>query len=478
MASTRQNCRVPFYAEKDFIYEGLHMQDRATLMTEGSVWRHIVHFALPVFWGNLFQQLYNVVDSLVVGNFLGSDALAAVGSSGSLIFLLVGLFGGIFTGASVVISRYYGARDEKNMRVAVHTTVAFGLTAGIVITIVGTLLTPQMLVWMGTPASVLPNSIAYFRTYFSGVVFIVLYNTAAGIFQAVGDSRHPLYYLITSSVVNVALDLLFVAGLGMGVEGAALATVISQAVSATLGFWRLTHSTGPYRVWPRKVRFSAPMLRQVLTLGIPSGIQNSIIAIANVVVQSSINMYGAMAVAGCGAYSKIEGFAFLPINAFALALATFVGQNLGAHEHTRARRGARFGIIACLLLAEGVGVVINLAAPLLIGLFNADPNVVAYGTLQARTVTLFYFLLAYSHSIAGIMRGAGRAVVPMLVMLVCWCVIRVSYITLIARGSGNIQMIFWAYPLTWTLSSVAFLVYYLKGDWTHYLEKKAALHAD
>lgn len=448
--------------------------ERSSLMTDGSVWRHLLRFALPIFWGNLFQQLYNVVDSLVVGNYLGSDALAAVGSSGSLIFLLVGLFSGIFTGASVVISRYFGARDETGMRVAIHTTVAFGLAAGVIITIAGTIFTPHMLIWMGTPETVLPNSILYFRTYFSGVVFVVLYNTAAGIFQAVGDSRHPLYFLIVSSVTNVLLDLLFVAVLGMGVEGAALATVISQATSACLGFWRLTHTTGSYRVWPKKVRFNWPMLKQVLTLGIPSGVQNAIIAIANVVVQSSINLYGAMAVAGCGAYSKIEGFGFLPINAFALALATFIGQNLGAKEYARARRGARYGILACVLLAELVGVAINLGAPWLISLFNGDPSVMAYGSLQARTVTLFYFLLAFSHSVAGVMRGAGRAIVPMVIMLVCWCVIRVSYITLIARGSGNIQLIFWAYPLTWSLSSIAFLIYYLRADWPHYLENKAA----
>ncbi len=450
------------------------MHERATLMTEGSVWRHIVRFAMPVFWGNLFQQLYNVVDSLVVGNFLGSDALAAVGSSGSLIFLLVGLFSGIFTGASVVISRYFGAHDEGNMRVAIHTTVAFGLAAGVVLSVAGVFLTPAILRWMGTPESVLPNSIVYFRIYFSGVIFVVLYNTATGIFQAVGDSRHPLYYLIVSSSLNVVLDLLFVAGLGMGVDGAALATVLSQAASAVLGLRRLMNTTGAYRVWPRKVRFNLPMLRQVLTMGIPSGIQNSIIAIANVVVQSSINLYGAMAVAGCGAYSKIEGFGFLPISSFALALATFIGQNLGAKEYERARRGARFGVLASLLLSELIGGAIYLLAPALISLFNGDPQVVAYGALQARTVTLFYFLLAFSHCIAGVMRGAGRAVVPMVVMLVCWCVIRVAYITLVARDSGNIQMIFWAYPMTWTLSSIAFLIYYLKADWPHYLDQKPA----
>ncbi len=450
------------------------MQSHETLMTTGPAWRHIVRFAAPLLWGNLFQQLYNVVDSLVVGNFIGQDALAAVSSSGSLIFLMVGFFNGIFAGASVVVARFFGAGDEEGVRSAVHTTVAFGVAAGLLVTALGVLLTPTLLVWMGTPQSVMPNSVAYFRTYFSGVVFMVLYNTAAGIFQAVGDSRHPLYYLIASSLTNVALDLLFVAVFHMGVEGAALATVLSQALSVCLGFYRLIHTQGVYRVRPRQVRIQGPMLRRVLAMGIPSGVQNAIISLANVVVQSSINLYGAMAMAGCGAYAKIEGFAFLPINAFVLALAMFIGQNLGAGEHRRARRGAAFGIVTCMALAELIGVAFYLLAPRLIALFNADAQVVAFGTQQARTITLFYFLLALSHAVAGVMRGAGRPVVPMLVMLVCWCLVRVSYILLAARPSGEIQMIFWAYPLTWGLSSLAFLIYYFRADWPHYLEKKSA----
>ena len=449
------------------------MKSHSTLMTEGSVWRHIVRFAIPLFWGNLFQQMYNLVDSLIVGNFLGSDALAAVSSSGSIIFLLVGLFNGIFTGASVVIARHFGARDEKSMSVAVHTTVAFGLTAGLLLTVIGSLLVPQLLRWMGTPESVLPNSISYFRTYFYGVIFIVLYNTANGIFQAVGDSRHPLYYLIISSIVNIVLDLLFVGPFRMGVEGAALATVISQGVSAALGFHRLMHVAEPYRVYPQKVRFHLPTLRQLLSMGLPAGLQNSIISIANVVVQSSINLFGAMAMAGCGAYSRIEGFAFLPVNCFGLALATFIGQNLGAKEYARARRGARFGVMSSMLVSEFIGAMIYLFSPFLIALFNADPQVVHYGVLQARTGSLFFCLCACSHGFAAVLRGAGRSIVPMLVMLVCWCLIRVSYILLIARTSGNIQMVFWAYPITWSLSAVSLLVYYLKADWEHYLEKRS-----
>ena len=450
------------------------MNERSTLMTEGSVGKHILRFAIPIFWGNLFQQLYNVVDSLVVGNLLGSDALAAVGSSGSIIFLLVGLFNGIFTGASVVISRYYGARAEENMRLAVHTSVGFGLLAGLIITVVGMGLSPHLLRWMDTPETVLPNSLKYFRTYFAGAIFMVLYNTAAGIFQALGDSRHPLYYLIVSSMTNVVLDILFIAAFGMGVEGAALATVISQALSTVLAFRKLIHSTGPTRVWPRKVCLHPRLLRELLVMGIPAGVQNSIISLANIVVQSSINLYGAAAMAGCGAYTKIEGFAFLPVTSCSIAVSTFVGQNLGAREYARARRGSLMAIMAAMIMAECTGVLFNLFSPNLIALFSSDPAVVANGVLQARTTTLFYFLMAFSHSVAGTLRGAGRAIVPMLVMMICWCFIRVSYIMLIARASDNLRMIFWAYPLTWSLSSIAFLIYYLKADWPHYLDKKAA----
>ena len=417
--------------------------------------------------------MYNLVDSLIVGNFLGSDALAAVSSSGSIVFLLVGLFNGVFTGASVVIARYFGARDEKRMSIAVHTTVAFGLAAGAIITVIGSLLVPQLLQWMGTPESVMPNSIRYFRTYFYGVVFIVLYNTANGIFQAVGDSRHPLYYLIISSILNVVLDLLFVGPFKMGVEGAALATVISQAASAALGFRRLMHVAAPYRVYPKKVRFHLPTLRKLLSMGLPAGLQNSIISIANVFVQASINLFGAMAMAGCGAYSRIEGFAFLPVNCFGLALATFIGQNLGAKEYVRARQGARFGVVSSMVLSECMGVLIYVFSPFLIALFNSDPQVVYYGVLQARTGSLFYCLMACTHGFAAVLRGAGRSIVPMLVMMVCWCFIRVSYILLIARASGNIQMVFWAYPITWSLSTICLFVYYLRADWPHYLEKRS-----
>ena len=444
----------------------------ATLLTEGPIGRKILAFAFPLFLGNLFQQLYNTADSLIVGNFIGSDALAAVSSSGSLIFLLVGFFNGISVGAGVVIARFFGARYKDGVERSVHTTVAFGLAAGVLLTVIGMLFTPFILRLMGTPADVLPSSILYFRIYFCGSLAFVMYNICVGILQSVGDSKHPLYYLIFSSVVNVVLDLLFVAVLHLGVGSAALATVISQFLSAGLCFLRLTHIQEEYRIVIRRIRFDLPMLKQVIQNGLPTGLQNSIIAFANVVVQSNINAFGKMAVAGCGSYSKIEGFGFLPINCFTMALTTFISQNLGARQYDRAKKGARFGILCSISIAELVGILIYLFSPALIALFNDDPQVVAYGVTQARTVTLFYFLLAYSHCLAAIFRGAGRSAVPMTVMLVCWCIIRVTYITIIVKFVPVINVIFWAYPLTWSLSSIIFTIYFFKSDWMHTYEKR------
>ncbi|HIY60494.1 MAG TPA: MATE family efflux transporter [Candidatus Eisenbergiella pullistercoris] len=442
-------------------------------MTEGSIARRLTAFAIPLFLGNLFQQLYNTADSLIVGNFLGSEALAAVSSSGSLIFLMVGFFNGISIGAGVVIARYYGARQIDRVQKAIHTTVAFGLVAGVLLTVIGLVLAPLLLVWMGTPENVLPNSIVYFRIYFCGSIAFVLYNIFVGILQSVGDSTHPLIYLIISSVVNIVLDLLFVGGFHMGVGSAAFATILSQFVSAILCLIQLLRSPEEYRIDLKKIRFHGFYLKQIIQNGLPSGFQNSIISVANVVVQANINSFGALAMAGCGAYSKIEGFGFLPITCFAMSLTTFISQNLGAGQYERAKKGARFGILCSVIMAELVGLVINLAAPLLIAAFNNDPDMIAYGVAQARTVTLFYFLLSFSHCVAGILRGAGRATVPMLVMLVCWCVIRISYITVAVRFIPSIRVIFWAYPLTWCLSSILFLIYFLKADWLHGFDKQA-----
>lgn len=434
-------------------------------MTSGPIWKRMTFFAMPIFLGNLFQQLYNTVDSLIVGNFLGSSALAAVSSSGSLIFMLIGFLSGIAAGAGVIVARFFGAGDEKNLKRAVHTTVAFGLVAGVLMTAIGVALSPQILIWMDTPASVMTESVIYLQIYFAGSLGFVMYNIMVGILQAVGDSRHPLYYLIVSSVVNLVLDLLFITGFHTGVGGAALATVISQLVSAFLCLMQLMRTKESYGLQIRRIGFDKNILKQIIRIGLPSGVQNSIIAFANVIVQSDINAFGEMAMAGYGAYTKVEGFGFLPINSFTMALTTFVGQNLGARQEERTKKGAKFGVLITVLLAELIGVAVFILAPQLIAAFDPSPEIVRFGVEKARTAALFYCLLAFSHSIAAVLRGAGKTMVSMIIMMMCWCVIRVTFLSIMIPLTHSIQAVYWVYPLTWSLSSLAFFWYYKKVKW-------------
>lgn len=443
-------------------------------MTEGSISKKIILFALPVFIGQLLQQLYNVVDSIVVGNYLGKEALAAVSSSGSLIFLIVGFINGLFMGAGVIIGNRYGAKDYDAVHTAVHTAVAFGIICGIVLTIVGVFGSPVILRWMGTPEDVLPNSILYLSIFFLGGFANVMYNTCCGIFQAMGDSRHPLYYLVVSAVTNTILDILFVTKLNFGIAGAAYATIISQYLCAILAFIKLTRVNDVHKVTIKDIRLNKSFLIQELKLGIPTGIQNSVIAIANVIVQSNINTFGSVAMAGCGSYFKLEGFVFLPIMSTCAALTTFTSQNLGAGLTDRAKKGVRFGVTVSVLLAEVVGIILVIFAPTFLRLFSSEADVIDVGTLQIRTESLFYFLLAYTHCLAAVTRGAGRTSVPMFIMLGCWCVFRITYITLAVRFFPVIQTIFWAYPITWGLSSIIFTIYYFRVN----VFKKVALNAE
>lgn len=440
-------------------------------MLTGDIKKSILGFAFPIFLSQLFQQLYNSVDSLIVGNFLGKEALASVSSSGTLIFLLTSLFVGVAMGAGVVISRYYGAGNYKRVSDAIHTNIAFGLAAGIALTIFAMVATPSILRWMKTDPHVLPGSILYFRCYFSGAVAMVMYNIFNGIMNAVGDSRRPLYYLIFSSILNVILDLLFIGVFKFGIGSAAIATAIAQACSALLALFHLMRTKEVYHVSLRNVRFHKSLLKEIVCYGLPTGIQNSVIGFANVIVQSNINSFGTNAMASYGSYVKVEGFAFLPITCFSMALTTFIGQNLGARQYQRAKKGASFGIITSVLLAECLGIAIFTFAPQLIRMFSNDTQVIALGVKQARVEALFYFLLAFSHCIAGICRGAGKAVIPMAVMLAIWCVLRICYISIMMQWIHEIQYIYWAYPLTWSISSVIYLLYYKYSDWIHGFER-------
>ena len=443
-----------------------------TRMTEGSISKNIIFFAIPLFWGALFQQLYNASDALIVGNFLGNEALAAVSSSGSLIFLMVGFFNGIGIGAGAVTARFFGAKNYTALKKAIHTTIAFGLICGAVLTLVAEFLAPLILELIGTPEEVMVRSLEYFRFYFFGSIAFVMYNFLMGILQSLGDTRHPLIYLVISSGINIALDLLFIAVLGYGVWSAACATAIAQAISAILCFIKLTKLPEEFRVRVRDIKIDKTMLGLVVRNGVPAGLQNSLISVANVFVQANINAFGAMAVAGSGSYLKIEGFAFVPVICFSQALTTFIGQNLGAREYDRAKKGAKFGIICSMGMAEVIGIAVFLLAPFLIRMFGADEASVVIGVKQAHVQSLFFCLLACSHCMAAVQRGAGRSFVPMLVMFGVWCVFRVAYIYTMVGIFHRIEVVFSAYPVTWTISSLIFLIIFLKSDWLHGLEKQ------
>ena len=379
-------------------------------MTEGHPLKRILAFSAPLLLGNLFQQFYSMADSIIVGQYIGVNAFAAVGSTGSINFLILGFVQGACMGFAIPVAQEFGAGDMRAMRRCVANAAYLSVLVAIAVTALTALFTRDILRWMQTPADIFEDAYSYIFIVFAGTGATVLYNLLASVLRALGDSRTPLIYLIISSCINVVLDIFFISGLGMGVGAAALATAISQFVSAFLCLIHLLRAKEEYRLQLNKIRFDSQMLWQIIQNGVPSGFQNSVIAIANVFVQTNINAFGKMAMAGCGSYSKIEGFAFLPVTCFTMALTTFVSQNLGAKQYDRAKKGARFGVLCSIIIAELIGVVIYTAAPVLIAAFNSEPDVVHYGVMQSRTIALFYFLLAFSHCIAAVLRGSGNEI--------------------------------------------------------------------
>lgn len=448
------------------------MNVSSSLMSEGSIKIKIIKFALPIFWGNLFQQLYNIVDALVVGNFTGSHALAAISSTAPLIFIIVGFSSGLFSGAGIIISNYFGAKDKDLIQKSIGTYVLFGLISGIILTFISILLSPLIIKIIGTPTEIFKDTRNYLIIYFSGIIFLILYNTASGIFQAIGDSKHPLYYLIISSIINIILDIILVAKFNMGVIGASISTIISQAISVFLAFYRLVKIDDIYRLKKENIRLNISILKQMLKIGLPAGIQNLVVGFANLIVQSSINSFGTIAMAASGAYVKIEGFVFIPINSFSMALTTFISQNIGAKKPERAKIGAKFGMIFSSIIVEIMGLFFYLFAPQLMSLFGSNPNMISIGISRININSLFYFLLSYSNCVAGIIRGAGNSNIPMFILLICWCVIRVIYIVFVTYVFNNILIVFWAYPITWLLSSILFFFFYIKIDWYKHQDNK------
>lgn len=434
-------------------------------MTEGVIWKQILAFSLPLLIGNLFQQLYNTVDSIVVGNFIGSEALAAVGSSNPLINLIIGMFLGIATGAGVIISQYYGARDQEKLSWAVHTCIALSIIGGVLLTVLGVGVSPLILRLMGTPREVMANSSVYLRIFFGGSLFNLVYNMGAGVLRAVGDSRQPLYYLCISSVVNILLDLLFVVVFGMGIAGVGYATVIAQAVSAVLVMWALLRTDDIYQVSVPKIRIDGRMMKRILALGIPSGIQQSIISLSNVIVQANINVYGASAMAGFGAYSKIDGFAMLPLQSFAIAATTFSGQNIGAGNRERVKKGIFQGIVLSMGYILFITPFLYLNVNRILTVFSSDPEVIRYGGMTMRIMLFFYLTLAVHQILMGTFRGAGKTMVTMLIGIGNMCILRMIYINLLVPYFPSYQAVLWCYPITWTTTMLMDIIYCVKAPW-------------
>ena len=437
------------------------LKRRDTDMTQGNAVKQIILFALPLLLGNLFQQLYNMVDTWVVGNFVSSEAFSAVGTVAPIINMLIGLFMGLSSGAGVVISQYYGARREDKVSQAVHTAIAMTVVASVLFTIIGILIVPFMLNLMRTPAEVYPESSRYLTIYFSGIAGLLFYNMGAGILRAVGDSQRPFYFLVVSVVLNIALDLLFVIQFKMGVAGVAYATIASQGISAILTLIVLLRSENCIKLDLKIIRFHGDMLKKTVVVGIPAGIQMAITSFSNVFVQSYINQFGTACMGGWTAYSKIDAFIFMPMQSLSLAATTFVGQNLGSGQIKRARGGVRTSLGMALISTVAVSGVVIAFAPHMVQFFNNDAGVIDYGSLFLRTLTPFYVLCCVNQVYSAALRGSGDSRAPMIIMLASFVVFRQIYLFIVSNYIANeILPLAMGYPAGWLVCSVLTLTYY------------------
>ena len=432
-------------------------------MTQGSTTRHLVRFALPLLAGNLFQQLYNMVDTWVVGNFVSNEAFSAVGTVTPIINTLIGFFLGMSSGAGVVISQYYGAHRPEKVREAVHTAMLLTVIMGVVFTGVGIAMTPLMLELMKTPAEVAPDQTAYLTIYFAGIMGLLLYNMGSGILRAVGDSQRPFYFLLVSAGVNTALDLLFVLKFGMGVEGVAYATIIAQAVSAVLTIAVLIGYDGSVKLSLRDLRIHWRMLKKIVAVGIPAALQMAITAFSNVFVQGYINHFGADCMSGWTAYTKIDQLVILPVQSLSLASTTFVGQNLGVGNVERAKGGVRRALYLSFAVTAVLLVPVLTLAPDMTAFFNSKPEVVSYGALLLRLLSPFYFFFCINQVYSAALRGAGNSQVPMWIMLGSFVVFRQIYLFVVANYVANeIIPIALSYPAGWFVCSAVTLLYYAR----------------
>ena len=431
-------------------------------MTTGNITRHIISFALPLLIGNIFQQLYNTVDTWVVGKFVSNEAYAAVGTVGPIINMLIGFFMGLSSGAGVVISQYYGAKRFAEVEKTVHTAIAMTLILGIAFTGLGLFMTPYMLTLMKTPENVLPESTAYLTIYFSGILGLMLYNIGAGILRAVGDSKRPFYYLVVCAVMNTVLDLVFVIQFKMGVRGVALATILSQATSAILVMITLLRTDECIRLRLKKLRLHWEMLKKIFRVGIPAAIQMAITAFSNIFVQSYINFFGDNCMSGWTTYAKVDQLLFLPMQSIALASTTFVGQNLGCNQVERAREGVRKALIISLISTVVLMIPVLIFSPEIVAFFNSKSEVVQYGSMLLRWLSPFYVLCCFNQIYSGALRGAGNSKAPMIFMLASFVAFRQIYLFAMSNIWNEIIPIAMSYPAGWLLCSILTGVYYHK----------------
>ena len=435
-------------------------------ITEGVIWKQLLLFFFPIVLGTFFQQLYNTADAIIVGKAVGKEALAAVGgSTGTLINLLVGFFVGLASGASVIIAQLFGARKAQDVSRAVHTTIALALSSGALLTAVGLLYAGGILEMMGTPQEVMAYALPYLNIYFLGMIPQLVYNIGSGVLRAVGDSRRPMLFLICAALTNIVLDILLVLGLEMGVRGAAVATVLSQVVSAVLILVSLCHAQPVYRLHFRRIRFHGDMLARIVRIGLPAGLQSVMYSLSNMIIQASVNGFGTDVMAAWTAYGKIDGLYWMMISAFGVSITTFAGQNFGARRYDRMRRSVR----VCLGMAAGVTVfmtalILAVGRPML-GMFTDDAHVVETGMSIIRLIVPTWITYLCIEILSGAMRGAGDSLMPTLMTLTGVCLMRVFWVTVVVPRMHQLPVLMLSYPITWVITSCMFIVYYLRGRW-------------
>lgn len=437
-----------------------------TDMTEGNVAKLLLQFAIPLFLGNLLQQLYNAFDAIVVGNFVSSEALAAVGASAAMINMIIAFFQGMSMGASVLISQAYGAHDNKALHGVIHTAVPLAALIGIILTAIGVGCTPAVLALIKTPAEIFPDGVTYLRIYFYGLPALIIYNIGAAILTAIGDTRRPLFFLAVSTVLNIIGNLVFVLVFHMNIAGVAYSTVISEIVTAVMVMLTLAKTDGPYRLTPRFLKIEFSYVKRIFKIGLPGGIQTSIISASNVIVQSYINLLGAQAVAGYSATAKLDNFILLPIVTTSMTAATFVGQNLGAGKVARARQGVKTAIVGALILTVAISAAALLFGKVFLRIFTPEDEVIEYGMRFLRVFASLYFTLSFSQIIPGALRGSGDVKMAMFTCIGLYVGLRQIYLFIMTKVLYTPETVALSYPLTWAIAGAILTIYYLKRDWS------------